>query len=724
MRLIILLIFLTTWSSWTVGQPPQVRQEQHLSKDIRQQPAKTLNGHFPFQVPSDVGSWHLRAEKLRRRILVATGLWPMPTKTPLNAVVHGKTEREGFSIEKVYFESLPGHFVTGLLFRPSGETQAKRPGILCPHGHGGRMQSHSDNELASQIAQGAEHFTDSGRTPKIARCVQLAKMGCVTFIFDMLGYEDSVQIPYEVAHRHQNPRPEEQNDIDSSWIFFSADADLRCQSIMGLQTWNAIRALDFLESLPDVDANRLAVTGGSGGGTQSILLGAIDTRVKVSFPNGMVSTSMQGGCYCENCNLLRIDTGNVELAALFAPRPQAMTAADDWTRDMMKDGYPELQWLYAMIGNTEDVYCRPMLHFKHNYNYVTRATMYQWMNRHLELGLDIPVIEQDFKGLTEDESAVWNEEHPSPKETGVAHERSVCHWWDEQSKSILKQAYPRDPSSFEDFKKWYGQAWDIIFDQGLPSATQWTDLGSVVIEDAKISRVLLRCPERETELPLLVATRDKKSTPTGYLIWTQEFGKGDAFEDSGSPSPELMDFLDRGLTVVLPDLMHQGEWSTKEAQEQGPRLVDDKRAYSAFTYGYNRSLAAERCSDLLTVVAAVSQLSDPHHSGMPILLLGDQGTSSWSVPAATIAGSIIDHAILKTEGSRYGDVRHFKDKNFVPGAVKYGDIPSLIALRSPHRTTVVGEQKPLPLVIDAFRIMKSPSSVKFVNDLNPETLLW
>ena len=49
---------------------------------------------------------------------------------------------------------------------------------------------------------------------------------------------------------------------------------------------------------------------------------------------------MQGGCYCENCNLLRIDTGNVELAALFAPRPQAMTAADDWTRDMMKDGIP------------------------------------------------------------------------------------------------------------------------------------------------------------------------------------------------------------------------------------------------------------------------------------------------------------------------------------------------------------------------------------------------
>ena len=119
---------------------------------------------------------------------------------------------------------------------------------------------------------------------------------------------------------------------DDGWVFYSIDADLRLQSIMGLQTWNAIRALDFLASLPDVDPERLAVTGGSGGGTQSILLGAIDDRIKVSFPNGMVSTSMQGGCYCENCNYLRVGTGNVELAALFAPKPQAMTAADDWTR--------------------------------------------------------------------------------------------------------------------------------------------------------------------------------------------------------------------------------------------------------------------------------------------------------------------------------------------------------------------------------------------------------
>ncbi len=130
------------------------------------------------------------------------------------------------------------------------------------------------------------------------------------------------------SYRFSAPPLEEQQRRFFPWM-----KDYR---IMGLQTWNGIRALDFLASLPDVDPKRMAVTGGSGGGTQTILLGALDDRPIASFPNGMVSTSMQGGCTCESCCLLRVGTGNVELAALFAPRPQGMTAANDWTKAMMK----------------------------------------------------------------------------------------------------------------------------------------------------------------------------------------------------------------------------------------------------------------------------------------------------------------------------------------------------------------------------------------------------
>ena len=98
--------------------------------------------------------------------------------------------------------------------------------------------------------------------------------------------------------------------------------------------------MDFLTSLPDVDPERIAVTGASGGGTQTFILSAIDPRVKVSIPCVMVSTAMQGGCTCENASLLRIDTGNVEFAALFAPKPLCLIAANDWTKEMATKGFP------------------------------------------------------------------------------------------------------------------------------------------------------------------------------------------------------------------------------------------------------------------------------------------------------------------------------------------------------------------------------------------------
>ena len=436
-----------------------------------------------------------------------------------------------------------------------------------------------------------------------------------------------------MAHRHKDARPEESDSVEDGWVFFSPQADLRLQSIMGLQTWNAIRALDFLASLPDVDPERLAVTGGSGGGTQSILLGAIDDRIKVSFPNGMVSTSMQGGCYCENCNLLRIGTGNVELAALFAPKPQAMTAADDWTKEMMTDGYPELKWLYAMIGNESDVYCRPMLHFKHNYNYVTRATMYQWMNRHLNLGLDDPVIEQDFEPLSAEESTVWNDEHPAPTDVGVAHERAVCRWLDDQATTQLDAIVPKDADSLKAFQNTFGGAWQVVLDQGIPAQVDYQAMGEIEQDGIVISIGLVRDPARGAELPL-VTVRKHGSDANTIVIWSSGSGKNIAFDDQGRPTALLSKLLSAGATVMLPDLLHQGEFTKSSDDSTTQRLIKDERSYSAFTFGYNRPLAADRSADLLSIVAhAINQKPNS------VRLLGTDGSAPWVAPAAALAGT-------------------------------------------------------------------------------------
>ena len=97
--------------------------------DSRLQAPKDLNGYFPFEVPKSKAAWEQRQAELKQRVLVATGLWPMPKKTPLNPVIHGKVMRDGFTVEKVYFESLPGHFVSGLLFRPEGRAEIHLPSL-------------------------------------------------------------------------------------------------------------------------------------------------------------------------------------------------------------------------------------------------------------------------------------------------------------------------------------------------------------------------------------------------------------------------------------------------------------------------------------------------------------------------------------------------------------------------------------------------------------------
>src|ERR1700738_4264526 len=152
---------------------------------------------------------------------------------------------------------------------------------------------------------------------------------------------------------------------------------------MGLQTYNSIRALDFLRSLPDVDPTRIGVTGASGGGTQTFILGAIDDRPAAAFPAVMVSTAMQGGGGCENCPLLRQGAGNIALAGLFAPKPLAMSGAKDWTIDIETKGLPELKALYKLYGAEEKVSAKCWKQFGHNYNQVSREYMYNWFNKHL-----------------------------------------------------------------------------------------------------------------------------------------------------------------------------------------------------------------------------------------------------------------------------------------------------------------------------------------------------
>jgi dienelactone hydrolase len=620
----------------------------------------------------------------------------MPRKTPLDAVVHGRFEREGFTVDKVYLESYPGHFVTGLLFRPKGKA-GRLPAVLCPHGHGGRLQDYGEKQIRQLIVKGAERFEGSGRYPKLARCAQLARMGCVVFIYDMLGYADSVQISRAVAHGFSKQRPE--MDSKESWGLFSTQAELRLQSVMGVQTYNSLRALDFLCQLEDVDPSRLGVTGGSGGGTQTILLCAFDPRPVVAFPQGMVSTAMQGGCTCENCCLLRIGTGNVELAALFAPKPQGMTAANDWTKEMMTKGYPELQQLYGLLGAKGNVICEPQLHFPHNYNYVTRAMMYHWFNRHLKLGLEEPIVEEDFPPLAGDELTVWDQDHPRP-EGGPDYERSLTKWMDDDSNRQIDALTPTDASSLDKYRQTVGGAFDIIIGRKLPAAhaIEREERNEIDRGNYVEFTYLVRNTQHGEELPVVSLFPKRDAWNKQVVIWVDGTGKAALFEPDGGPRPAIRQLLEAGTAVLGADLLYHGEFLSDGQPPAEARVVKNPREFAGYTFCYNDTLFAQRVHDILTLISFVKNSPyQPEEIG----LVGTGGAGPWVAAARAQARDDVNQAAIDTQGFRFVHLSSYRDLNFLPGAVKYGDMPGLLALSAPGKLWLAGEGGKLPKVVSA-----------------------
>src|SRR5439155_21082394 len=101
-----------------VTLPAADKSNATKSEDKRLGAPKTLNDYFPMTVPQSKEAWEKRRKELREQVLVATGLWPLPEKTPLNPVIHGKIDRDDYTIEKVFFASHPGHYVSGNWYRP------------------------------------------------------------------------------------------------------------------------------------------------------------------------------------------------------------------------------------------------------------------------------------------------------------------------------------------------------------------------------------------------------------------------------------------------------------------------------------------------------------------------------------------------------------------------------------------------------------------------------
>jgi len=649
-------------------------------------PLHELNtSYFPFNRQAAT-NWEQRRKDIRNRILLSCGLYPLPTKTPLNPVIHGTIERDDYTIDRVFFESFPGHFVTGNLYRPKNKPKdGKMPGVLCPHGHwpnGRFMDTGKDTPATNeQLAIGAERWENGARSPLQARCVQLARMGCAVFFYDMLGYADSIQI----AEHRSGKRPDLDGKEPGTFGLYSAAADLRLQSNFGLQTWNSVRALDFILGLDGIDPKRISCTGASGGGTQTMILAAIDDRLATAFPCVMVSTAMQGGCTCENTCYLRIGQGNIDIAAAFAPKPMGMTAADDWTVDLERKGFPDLQAIWKQLGKPENVTAFFNTHFKHNYNHVSRGQMYGFMNKHFKLGGKEPVLERDFVLSTTEELTVWTAEHPKPTgdQVGGAHEKALLKHWSEDNDKVVATT-----------KGARASAWQIMIGRTLPKATEVSfDLTDKEEID---NRVVLKGTVRNTlekeEVPCTFIGPKEKDWKGTVVVWLTSKGVASFGGEAGPLPDEAKKLIDAGIAIASPTLY------LPEAKENPHNPVKSKDAarnewqWSAcYTYGYNPTLLASRVHDVLNLVAMMKNHPDAHPKR--IIIAGSEGMGPVAAAAGAILSKTVQGVVIDTESFRFADLKSQWHPMFVPGAVKYGDMPGLLDLCKPAKVAKLGEDK-------------------------------
>ena len=682
--LVVAMLLCVGSGGWAAG--PRVLPEGQKPNDVRLGPLKDLDGYFPFAVAESQEAWRQRAERVRRQIQVSQGLWPWPERTPLRAVVRDRLDMGDYTIEKAHFESMPGFKVTGSLYRPKGKA-GKHPGVLSPHGHwaDGRFHDAGLDAVKKEIADGAERFEEGGRSPLQARAVQLARMGCVVFHYDMIGYADSVQITQALAHGFAKQRPE-MNTLED-WGLFSPQAEAHLQSVMGLQTWSSIRALDFLMSLPDVDHERIGVTGASGGGTQTFILCALDDRPGVAFPAVMVSTAMQGGCTCENACLMRVETGNVEIAALYAPKPLGLTSANDWTREMASKGFPELRQHYGLLGAPDHVLLERGEQFGHNFNGVSRAALYAWFNRHLRLGIEEPVLEQNYRRLTRKELSVWDEAHPAP-EGGPDFERALLRGWTEDAGRQLAGLVD-DASAFREI---VGGAVEIMIGRTLAEAgsVSWETVAEAERSSYRQVAGLLKNGSRGEELPAI--RLEPKSWNGTTVVWVDPAGKGALFEpvngDERRLKPAVRRLVGRGVEVVGVDLIYQGEFLERGEGLKETRRVQNPRESAAYTQGYNHSLFAQRVHDLLT---AIRYLRDREPPSRRLCLVGSAGAGPWVAAARALSDGAIARAAVDTGGFRFARVLDLRDVNFLPGGAKYFDVPGMLALGAPGELFLGGE---------------------------------
>ena len=563
-------------------------EASQVINDARGSTPRDLNTlyNFPGYTKAE---WVEKSAALRQQIRVANGLVPTHEPTPLNAEIFGKIEREDYSVEKVYFEPFPGFFTTGNLYRPLGKS-GPFPGIVSPHGH---------------WARGRIEDIERGSIP--GRCINFAKQGYVIFAYDMLGYNDSGK---QIEHRYGG-----------------AHEGLWGLSTMGLQLQNSIRSIDFLESLPDVDSERIGCTGASGGGTQAFILTAVDERIKVSAPVNMISVSMQGGCLCENAPNLRLDVSNIEIGALMAPKPLLLVSATgDWTVMTPTVEYPAIRSIYAHF-DAEDKVHQVQVDAEHNYNQESREAVYAWFAKWFLGAEDASAFKEVPFQVEPDEALLVFSEREMPAH--ALKQEAFLPTWVNRSQQAIEKRKPTNEAELQTFREEMGSGLQHSLGLHIPKITDVTTaepegaFPTTYQTNLSARHLIIGRKDIGDAIPAILFSPEPQVGHDPVVLIVHPEGKEKLIDaETGEPLPIIKDLLSADRKVLLIDVFGIGEHPNYERSE-------DTNYFTT----YNRTTAALRVQDIVTALRCFTDRGDV--SEVNLIGIGEAGL--WSLLAAGFA---------------------------------------------------------------------------------------
>jgi dienelactone hydrolase/pimeloyl-ACP methyl ester carboxylesterase len=594
-----------------------------------------------LKTPADIEA---RQTALRAKFVEAIG--GFPEKTPLNAKTVGALKREGYTVEKVIFESQPDHHVTANFYLPAGK--GPFPGVLMPMGHSPTGKSDGAQQRAA---------------------ILLAQNGIASLVYDPIGQGERSQLLDKIG----NPAIK---GSTSEHTMVGVGAILVGRGTASYRIWDGIRSLDYLAARPEIDAKKLGCTGCSGGGTLTSYLMALDDRIVAAAPSCYLTSLERLFATLGPQDAEQNITGQVafgmehaDYVFLHAPRPTLILAS---TRDFFDirgtwDTFREAKRVYTLLGVPEKLDIIEA-DAGHGYPKAHREAMARFMSRWLK---------GDDKAIVEGEIAV-------EKDADLRCTRSGQVLDDLRGKSVFdlnaalateyakkRAARPLPPDEFLD------AVGKLVLPDTIPApAFKTTEAGAVETDRYTINKRVFSAG-LGVPVPALVFEPKAEVPAAPLLVYVSDLG--------GAPIAESAGKVAGGRRVMTVDLRGYGETAPALAKDgKAPTFgVEFKESFLALHL--NQPLLGQRTADLLGVINTT-----PKEQGVELLGLGAAGPVALHAAALNfrVKAVTLDGALVSWDNVLRTPISHNQLANVVPGALKVYDLPDLCASIAPRALTI------------------------------------